>query len=510
MRKNTISRYVAVVATVVGVAMAGAGALTAANANDFRLLDAAKSEDAQAIRSLVEQGVPVNVKRADGVTPLHWVAQSNDLPSADLLIHAGAQVNAADNYGVTPLSLACGNGSSPLVRKLLEAGANPNSTQMSGETALMTCSRTDAVQAVETLIARGADVNAKEKSLGQTALMWGASEGHAGVVQILLKHGADVHARSADGYTAFLMAARGADMPTAQALLAGGADINEKAKDGTTALVVAIVRGHAKYVEFLLDKDANPNPGPGFTPLHWAAAQIDHQLSDKSNGLLSDNTEWSSFGGLRGPERLEVTKALIAHGANVNARMEKSLSFGIYVKSYMCNSDTRCTFAGATPFLLATWANDLDVMRELVAHGADPSLTTADGTTPLMVAAGTGHDPGITRSTESGGLAAVQLCLELGANVKAANKYGDTALHGAAWRERADSIIQLLVQKGANVNAKNNRGWTPLVIAEGIHTGGNFIHSETTAELLRKLGAEPSPPDISREPNSEFGRGDIQ
>src|SRR5216683_1173585 len=281
MRKNTISRYVVVVATVVGVAMAGAGALTAADANDFRLLDAAKSEDAQAIRSLVEQGVPVNVKRADGVTPL---------------------------------SLACGNGSSPLVMKLLEAGANPKSAQMSGETALMTCSRTNAVEAVEALIARGADVNAKEKCLGQTALMWSASEGHAGVVQILLKHGADVHARSADGYTAFLLAARGADMPTAQALMAGGADVNEKAKDGTTALVVAIIRGHAKYVEFLLDKDANPNLGPGFTPLHWAAAKFDHQLSDKSNGILSDNTEWSSFGGLRSPEQqLEVVKALIAH-----------------------------------------------------------------------------------------------------------------------------------------------------------------------------------------------------
>jgi len=244
--------------------------------------------------------------------------------------------------------------------------------------------------------------------------------------------------------------------------------------------------------------------------LHWAAAKIDHQLSDNSNGLLSDDTEWSSFGGLRGPERLEFVKALIAHGANVNARMEKSLNIGINVKAYMCSADTRCSLAGATPFLLATWANDLDVMRELVAHGADPSLTTTDGTTPLMVAAGTGHEPGITRSTESSGLAAVKLCLELGANVNAANKNGDTALHGASWRERADSIVQLLVEKGANVNAKNSRGWTPLTIAEGIHTGGNFVHSETTAELLRKLGAEPSPPGISREPVTPIGRGDIQ
>jgi uncharacterized protein len=505
MRNKKIPRYVAAV-----VALIGAGRLGAAGVDDFRLLDAARNEDAQAIRSLVKQGVPVNVRRADGITALHWVAQSNDLTSADLLIRAGAQVNASDDYGVTPLSLACGQGSSPLVQRLLEAGANPNSTQISGETALMTCSRTNALDAMEALLARGADVNAKENSLSQTALMWAASEGHVGAIRSLLKRGADVHARSTDGYTALLMAARGGDIPATQAILAAGADVNEKAKDGSTALVIAIIRGHANYGEFLLDKGADPNAGPGFAPLHWAAAKYDHQLSDNSNGILSEDTEWSSFGGLRGPERLAFVKTLIAHGANVNARMARGLSFGLTVKQYMCSSDTRCSLAGATPFLLAAWANDLDVMRELVAHGADPSLTTMDGTTPLMVAAGVGHEPGITRSTESGGLAAVKLCLELGANVNAVNKYGDTALHGAAWRESAESIVQLLLDKGANLNAKDNRGWTPLVIAEGIHTGGSFVHSETTAALLRKLGAEPSPPGIPREPNAPYGTSAIQ
>ena len=84
----------------------------------------------------------------------------------------------------------------------------------------------------------------------------------------------------------------------------------------------------------------------------------------------------------------------------------------------------------------------------------------------------------------------------------AVNESGDTALHGAAWRERADSIVQFLADRGADLDAKNYRDWTPLVIAEGIHTGGNFIKSDTSAALLRSLGAMPSPPDILREPEA--------
>ena len=140
--------------------------------------------------------------------------------------------------------------------------------------------------------------------------------------------------------------------------------------------------------------------------------------------------------------------------------------------------------------------------RALLAHGADPQAPTDNGTTPLMVAAGVGHSPGITRSAEDEALRAVTLCVELGADVNAVNEAGDTALHGAAWRERADSIVHFLADRGAGLDAKNHRDWTPLVIAEGIHTGGNFIKSDTTAALLRQLGAAPSPPDILREPEA--------
>ena len=170
MRNN-----IRLVGRAVVVLLATAG--LAAAATDLRLVDAAKTQDTEAVRRLIKQGVPVNVSQPDGFTALHWAAQRDKADMADLLIRAGENVSAADTYGMTPLSLACTNGSVPMVEMLLKAGANPNAAQAYSETVLMTCARTGALEAVKALLARGADVNAVETSEGQTAVMWAAAEG---------------------------------------------------------------------------------------------------------------------------------------------------------------------------------------------------------------------------------------------------------------------------------------------------------------------------------------------
>src|SRR3989475_8677434 len=166
----------------------------AAAANeDLRLVDAAKNQDAQQVRALLNGHPDVNVRSEDGSTALLWAAHWDDLRTAELLIRAGADANAANDFRMTPLSQACTNGSAEFVDLLLKAGANPNTPVATGVPPIMTCAKSGNADAVEMLLARGADVNAKEPAQNQTALMWAAAEHHPGVVGMLIEANADLH-----------------------------------------------------------------------------------------------------------------------------------------------------------------------------------------------------------------------------------------------------------------------------------------------------------------------------
>ena len=101
-------------------------------------------------------------------------------------------------------------------------------------------------------------------------------------------------------------------------------------------------------------------------------------------------------------------------------------------------------FTGQTAFIRAAQSGDVPVMRLLLSKGADPKITTFNGTTALMAAAGVNWVVGETFSESPAvWLEAVQLCLELGLDVNAVNQMGLQAVHGAANRG-SDDIIELL------------------------------------------------------------------
>ena len=320
----------------------------------------------------------------------------------------------------------------------------------------MTAARTGTADVVRMLLDRGADVNAQETQQGQTAMMWAAAEGHTEVVRVLIERGTDVRARSKTGYAPILFAARTGDLNLIRLLLDAGANMNEEAADGTTALVVATVRSHTTLAEFLLAEGADPNKGPGFTPLHWAAGNWSNFDTVADATARADNNEWSALEGLRGPTKRKFVTLLLDHGANPNARAKGT------PPRYGAGPARGGVLAGATPFFIAARAGDPDVMRLLVAAGADPLLPNDQMMTPLMIAAGVGIR-GYSPVAERDAFEAVKLCLELGNDVNATDANSETALHGTGYRglSGSDTIIRLLVDQGAKLNVKNTFGWTP-------------------------------------------------
>ncbi len=443
--------------------------------------------DRAAIRTLVEQHRDVNASQADGTTPLHWAAYQDDLESVELLLKAGASAKAANRYGVTPLSLACMNGDGAMVERLLKAGADPNTTLPGGETALMTAARTGKIQAVKALLAAGADVNAKESRRGQTAIMWAAAEGHAEVVQALIEAGADFRARLESGFTPLLFAVREGRLAVVRVLLKAGADVNDTIqtdrvsgrrllyggglpRPGTSALILAVVNAHYELASHLLDAGADPNAiGPGYTALHaitWVRKPGggDNDPAPQGSGNMTS---------------IEMVQKLAAKGANLNARMTKRVNVGL----------TSLNTLGATPFFLAARTADAELMRLLAKMGADPLLGNADNSTPLMAAAGLGtRSPGEDAGTESEVVEALQAALDLGADVNAVDNNGETAMHGAAYKN-LPAAVQFLAEHGARIeiwNRRNKHGWTPLAIATG-YRFGNFKPSPPTVAALERL-----------------------
>src|SRR5437773_11925798 len=219
--------------------------LAAAAAPDIRLVDAFAERNTALARTLLKEGVDVNVARADGATALLWAAHWDDREAVELLLRAGANVNAADDHGVTPLARACENARELTVNRLLEAGANPNAAQTNGLTPLMMAARTGNLNVVKALLSRGANVNAATATTHETALMWAIAERHVDIVGALLAKGGDVHPRPQQAFSPLMGAAKNGDIKTAKILLAAGARVNDTGSDGTHPLPYAIVVGQS-------------------------------------------------------------------------------------------------------------------------------------------------------------------------------------------------------------------------------------------------------------------------
>ncbi len=497
--------------SLIAAAMWLAGPWTLASAEG--IVEAAKINDAAAVRAQLERGTDVNAHAPDGTTALHWAVYNGDADLVARLVAAGADVNARNDYDSTPLGEAAVVGNPAIVRKLLDAGAQVNAVGPDGETPLMVVARGNGVEAARLLIDHGANVNAREQWRGQTALIWAAAQSQPGMVKLLLEHGADPNVQSAanewqrqvsaekrrmyrpyGGMTALMYAAREGCVECADALVAGGADMDISDPRGVTALVIALENLHFDFAASLVKAGATLDVWDwwGRSPLYVAVDMDTLPQGGRPDRRSTDRTT-----------ALQVVEQMLDAGANPNLQLKLTPPYRARGPDRGCDG---LLTTGATPLLRAAKTFDVPAIKLLIAHGARVDLPTDTGVTPLMAAAGYGSvecdiraygNHYVADDIEEKSIAAIQVLLGAGADVNAVTTGGrrghgpgQTALFGAAFWGWND-VVKFLAAEGAKIDAADTEHRTALDAALG-HAGGHERGQsarvfEDTAETLKTL-----------------------
>jgi len=470
---------------------------------------AASKDDAEMAQLLLSAGANAHATtRLGGITPLWLAAQNGNGRLIEMLLKSGADANAPALTGVTPVMMAASSGNVDAIKSLADHDANVNAKETTyGQTPLMFAAANNHSDAVKLLIDRGADPNLATKVRMPPGRRGGApgqrqgaqtqngpgQTGGRGQRAAAPAPGPEGNApppapqatatnqqqRSANedeppepqepmgGLTALLYAARQGHFETVRTLLDAGVDINQVSADKTTPLMMAIINGHFDLGMYLLERGANPKLATvaGGTPLYRV---IDLQWAPKSF-YPQPNARQEKVA------YLELMKALLARGADPNARLTAQL----WYTGYGFELDG-VEPAGATPFWRAAQVGDVDAMKLLVAQGADPNIATNEGVTPLLVAAGDGYHGNDAVTVPYGRMPAVKYLVEechadLNATDKKAgestvtthtNSRAYTPIHSAAARGDNEMILYL-VSKGARVDMVGKNGLTTADMANG-------------------------------------------
>jgi ankyrin repeat protein len=343
-------------------------------------------------------------------------------------------------------------------------------------------------EALKLLLAAGADVKTVHRT-GDNALIMAARqrsyrnptlEPNSENVRLLLAHGADPNAKGDWGRTALMHANTAAKV---KFLVAGGANVEARDEYGQTALMKAASDGYAAVVSALIESRVNVNAfdNKSMTALLFSL--------DEENYVMGDERETLPARRIEVARRLLLVKSINVNAQNVN---------------------------GETALIRAVRLGNVEIVKSLLDHGADPRRSDVFGNTPAILAYEKDNaemaallPPKFRRQSQNvlnaflraavskKDEAKVKELLAAGAdpNHEFAIDYAHKSIKRTvlilAARMGHLGIVELLLKKGANVNAKglifgSEHG---LEYGTALDAAVSWKHPEVAA-LLRKAAQD--------------------
>jgi ankyrin repeat protein len=441
------------------------------------LLEAAESNHPRMVELLLEAGADLNIHGWNGATALHHAVKYGDLGTAKELLRRGAEVDpiCTSGWGFrTPLHLAAEHNFSEVLELLINNGANIERTGPDNFNALLLACSNGSSACLELLLKAGARTDPRDDK-ERTCFHVAAQNGHSDILKILFDKGLGedlINSGDSEGDTPLHIAVSFGKKSEARLLLENGALADKKNKSRDTVLHVAIMDGQTELGKLLLESygaDVKLRGWEGYSALHYAA---DNGCQDFIPLLLSAGADPNALDDVSETplhlaarnNKIDFVKILLEAAPTLDpAHKNKSgrtplldaASEGNNEVVKLLLNDDNVNLQGSlgqTALIIASALGHLELVKYLLANGANPDQVDDSQNSPLFVAIANKYDD----------IAAA--LLDVRANPKLVNKSGDTALHPAAHTSSMEIVARLL-DAGCDMLHASMFGITPFMNA---------------------------------------------